>query len=617
MLRLRALVIEDSKDDAELVEIELRRAGYDVVLQHVDAAETMTAALERQEWDVIFCDFNLPGFGAMDALEIVNGRHVDTPFIVLSESIGEEAVVEALKAGARDSVLKSNLARLVPVLERALGDTEIRRSNREAEQKLRESEERLQLALEAGRMWIWDLDPLTGTALCRGYGFDRSAFDPDEITSVEEFLAVIHADDRSHAAAAINEARASGGSFEMDLRLLTKDGSSMWATSRGYAVRDEHGETVRMIGITADITPQKGAEEELLASNELLHALLDSSPLAIAATDAERRMTLWNAAAERLFGWRKEDVLGREFPIAREDEAKRVDDLYQRLWAGEVIVDYETARIRKDGQRIDVSLSLAPLRDGTGEASGTVAIYVDVSERKRAREEVHRSLTLLRAANEERRRLLERLVQAQEEERQRIASDIHDDSVQVLTAVALRLGVAATKVPDDETAQMLSDTERTTRRAIDRLRRLMFELRPPALDRDGLAETLRLYLDQVKSDHAIEYALHTTLTAEPRPEIRATLYRIAQEAILNVTKHAGASRIDARVEERAGGVWVQIVDDGRGFSSELARAKVGHLGLDSMRERAELSGGWWKVASEPGSGTVVEFFLPMRAEVAA
>jgi PAS domain S-box-containing protein len=439
---------------------------------------------------VILCDFALPGFGAREALEIVQEREVEAPFIILSGSIGEEAAVEALKAGARDCVLKTNLARLAPVLEQALADAETARA-------------------------------------------------------------------------------------------------------------------------------RKRAEDELEASNQLLRALLESSPLAIAATDLERRLTIWNPAAERMFGWTEEEVLGRPSPVVPDEEAVHLDTYFDRLWAGESIVDAETTRLRKDGTRIDVSVSFAPLLDEEGRSRGTVGIFVDIGERKRARDELQRSVDALRSANEDRRRLLERLVRAQEEERQRIAADIHDDSVQVLTAVALRLGIAAGKTTEPDVARMLGDAEQTTQLAIERLRRLLFELRPPALDRDGLVEALRLYLDQTKREHGFEYTLEARFAAEPQPEVRATAYRIAQEAIANITKHARATHVGVRLEDRAGGVWIRISDDGQGFSPEQARRQIGHVGLDSMKERAELAGGWWKLTSAHGAGTTVEFFLPTRADLAA
>jgi PAS domain S-box-containing protein len=612
---LRALVIEDSVYDAELVVHELTQNGYELQSERVDSAELLQAALDRQTWDVILCDYNLPGFGAMQALEIVKGRGIDAPLIVLSGSIGEEAVVEALKAGALDCVLKSNMPRLIPVLRRALSETELVRRQSEAERQLREGEERLQLALEAGRIMIWDIDVKTQQVVCTGSGLGSPGLEPEDFVSYEYFLDAVHPDDRERVGDGIASWLEGGGPDELEFRFVAHDGSIHWVANRALLVRDDDGTPVRMLGISPDITARKQAEEELRNSNVLLEALLNSSPVAIAATDLERRLTIWNSAAERMFGWRRDEVLGKPSPLVPPELSGELEALFERLDRGEDVVDFETRRRCKDATLVDVSISLALLRGSEGRPSGSIGVFADVTDRKRSREELQRSLELLRTANEERRRLLERLVRAQEEERQRIAADIHDDSVQALTALALRLGIAAGQTTDPATAQTFRNAERQTQTAIERLRRLMFELRPPALDRDGLVEALRLYLDETRSQHGLEVGLESSLAGEPSEETRAVIYRIAQEAVVNVTKHARATRLDVSIEERAGGIWVSVKDDGRGFLPDRAKTQVGHVGLDSMRERAELAGGWWKIHSGDDDGTTVEFFLPARVEV--
>jgi PAS domain S-box-containing protein len=498
--------------------------------------------------------------------------------------------------------------------EGALSQAETNGRPRDAEQKLVESEERLRLAVAAARIMIWDIDLRSGGVVCTGSGLGAPGLYPEDFTSYEYFMEAIHPEDREEVSNGIAAWLEGSAPEELEFRFVGRDGSIRWVANRAFVIRGDDGQPIRMVGISPDITARKTAEQELSDSNHLLRALLDSSPLAIAATDLDKRMTIWNTAAERMFGWAEHEVLGRRSPIVPREEEEHVESLFDDLWRGEAVVDLETRRVRSDGTLLDVSLSLAPLRDANGELSGTVGVFSDVTERKRARDELQRSLELLRTANDDRKRLLERLVRAQEEERQRIAADIHDDSVQVLTALALRLGISASRVQEPETAKMLSEAEQATQTAIERLRLLMFELRPPALDRDGLVEALRLYLDQTQEGHGLEYDLEAGLTSEPDPESRAIIYRIAHEAIVNVTKHAQATRVEVKIEERAGGIWVRVKDDGRSFSLDQAMARVGHVGLESMRERAELSGGWWKVDSSPEEGTAIQFFLPTRNE---
>jgi putative nucleotidyltransferase with HDIG domain len=133
---LRILFIEDSRDDAELVLREIQRSGYEVESERVETADAMRAALARQPWDLIICDFSLPRFSAPKALELLKASRFDIPFIIVSGTIGEESAVNALKAGAHDFIIKGNFARLLPAIEREIKEAEIRRERREREREL-------------------------------------------------------------------------------------------------------------------------------------------------------------------------------------------------------------------------------------------------------------------------------------------------------------------------------------------------------------------------------------------------------------------------------------------------------------------------------------------------
>ncbi|MBI4171488.1 MAG: sensor histidine kinase, partial [Actinobacteria bacterium] len=240
-------------------------------------------------------------------------------------------------------------------------------------------------------------------------------------------------------------------------------------------------------------------------------------------------------------------------------------------------------------------------------------VLLDITERKRAEAELQESLELLGRADRGRRMLLARVVKAQEEERRRIAADIHDDSLQKMAAVGLRLQTLHRQDLGTEGDRLLEQLEQTVELAIARLRHMMFELRPPALDRDGLAAALHQHLDEVAAEAGIEAHLENRLVIEPPRATRAIAYRIAQEALANVRKHAAAHRVDVLLESREGGLFIRIRDDGRGFSRADAGSAHGHMGLSAMRERADLADGWCRVEGAPGAGTTVEFWLPAGA----
>jgi len=133
---LRVLIVEDSKEDAELLLEELRRGGFDLVFKRVASSQEMANALERQSWDIIFSDYSMPQFTGMEALARVVERECDVPFIFVSGTIGEDTAVAAMKAGAHDYIMKGNLKRLLPVVKRELDEASVRRERKQAEERV-------------------------------------------------------------------------------------------------------------------------------------------------------------------------------------------------------------------------------------------------------------------------------------------------------------------------------------------------------------------------------------------------------------------------------------------------------------------------------------------------
>ncbi|MBI2238574.1 MAG: sensor histidine kinase, partial [Actinobacteria bacterium] len=216
---------------------------------------------------------------------------------------------------------------------------------------------------------------------------------------------------------------------------------------------------------------------------------------------------------------------------------------------------------------------------------------------------------------EDRRRLLCRLVGAEERERRRIASDVHDGPIQKLTTVGLRLEMLRARLANPEERRAVDELLQTVERSTTGLRALLFELRPPALDRDGLAVALGEYLDQVSFEGGFDHRIENRLDADPPPEVGTIAYRIAREALTNVRNHARAKSVTVLLAPWNAGLKVRIEDNGVGFDPAGAEgSSPGHLGLSDMRERAEMAGGRFSVESGPGEGTTVEFWVPAAAD---
>jgi len=179
-----------------------------------------------------------------------------------------------------------------------------------------------------------------------------------------------------------------------------------------------------------------------------------------------------------------------------------------------------------------------------------------------------------------------------------------------MAAVNLRLEMLRGRAADPDDTN-LDAAQQLTMQAMVRLRELLFELHPPALDEYGLVAALRAQLDQLAEDGGIRSRLRSSISQEPQASTRTVLFRIAQEAIHNIRKHADARRVEVDVRTSRGGTQIRIRDDGRGLPPEFGSTPPpGHMGLTVMRERARLAGGWWRIGSPARGGTEVEFWVP-------
>jgi signal transduction histidine kinase len=223
--------------------------------------------------------------------------------------------------------------------------------------------------------------------------------------------------------------------------------------------------------------------------------------------------------------------------------------------------------------------------------------------------QLRESLQELKLVNEQRKRLLAKLVNAQEAERRHVAEDIHDGPIQDIIVAAMLLQDLQDHVHDREDIETSRAIGAAVDRALDGLRGLLTQLRPQSLEQEGLEAALRRHLDGLGTSFNVR--LDSRLQHEPAGDLGLALFRISQEAIANVRKHAKANVVSVLLEERGGGFLVRIQDDGVGFSPpEVLQSGPGHLGLSSMRERAEMWSGWCKVLSLPEAGTTVEVWLP-------
>jgi len=382
---------------------------------------------------------------------------------------------------------------------------------------------------------------------------------------------------------------------------IRKDGSRFWANVVITALVDEQGVLQGFGKVTRDVTERRAAQEELRRSEEhfrlLVHGVLDYG---IFMLDPAGHISSWNAGAERIKGYSADEIIGQHFSVFYPPDdvtaGKPAWELETAVAAGRL--EDEGWRIRKDGTRFWANVVITPLFDEHGKLRGFGKVTRDMTERRGAER-----------ALRERRRLVGHLVDAQEVERRRIAWDVHDESIQSMVAVGMRLQLLAGRVPEEhhDAVTALDDAVGT---AVARLRSLVSRLRPPELDQQGLVEAVAGYLEEVSAQWGLTAQLHHELTVEPSPEAAITLYRICQEALSNIHKHARATRVDVRLSTVDKGMLLRVTDDGVGTTAGATDPGHGHFGLIEMRERAEAAHGWWSLSSTAGAGTTIECWLP-------
>jgi signal transduction histidine kinase len=330
--------------------------------------------------------------------------------------------------------------------------------------------------------------------------------------------------------------------------------------------------------------------------------LLDLAPIArssvletiqdgVVVLDPYRRVVNLNPAAERALGVPTSEAVGRQA-----EALLAVEPSVLQAEAPEQVVLGDRRH----------ELTSAPLRDRGGRETGRVVMLRDVTDRQRAHDRLVR-------LDEQRRWLLGRLVSRQERERRQLASSLRRVDPRLRGAASsldrLRAGLDR---PDQ--LELVEGLRGAITESLGRLRQLAFELRPPPLDRIGLAEAVAQYARNAGEKAGFRVHVEDHLDRELPASLREIAYRVAQEALANVAAHAHAQRVTIWLDEAdEGGLAMRISDDGVGFLPGIGKAQPGpdHLGMVSMREQAAMAGGWCRVASAPGMGTTVELWLPV------
>ncbi len=339
-----------------------------------------------------------------------------------------------------------------------------------------------------------------------------------------------------------------------------------------------------------------------------LDAVYRATPVGLGFVDRDQRVVRVNDRLAEFIGLPAAAHEGRPLAAVLPPDllADFEPSIKTALVTGAPVLDRAVSAAGADGRPRAWLTSYFPVSDAAGGVTGVSVVVRDVTDERAAADALARSYAEVRD-------LAGRLIAAQEAERTRIARDLHDDLNQRLAAVAIGLSTLKRRPPADPAALHagLDRLQQEVSRLTDDVRRLSHELHPGVLEHAGLVGALRGHCDELRAAHglAVEFA-HAGCPARLPADVALCLYRIAQEALRNVVRHAAATTVRVSLDGAAGRVELRVADDGRGFDPAEGGWRDG-LGVQSMTERARLVGGAATVESRPGGGTVVQATVPL------
>ncbi len=424
---------------------------------------------------------------------------------------------------------------------------------------------------------------------------------------------VLHPDDVRTVAETWARMNEYGVPFSMEFRCVRPDGKTIWLCGEAMELRDGQGWLVGYLATATEITEVRRMRDEVQRCTAELEArvrerimewekmtmIVAASADAIISCDMSGRIVSWNHAAGRIFGYIAEQMIGQTtLCITPEDRREEALAIKERVRQGERIDHFETVCVARNGDLIDVAMSIFPLQDASGVVTGTCAVLRDVREQK--------------AAERQLRQLSGRLLQVQDEERRRLARELHDSTAQSLAALSVNLSLLSqhgSQLSEEKRATLLADSVTLADGVGRGLRTHAYLLHPPLLEECGLPAALQWLAEGFSKRSGIA----VTLDLPPElgrfdPTRELTLFRVVQESLANIHRHTKSPSARIRLEQQFGEITVEVRDEGGGLLPE-GPAQPG-VGVGGMRERLAQVGGSFTISLHP-SGSTVRARIPL------
>lgn len=457
------------------------------------------------------------------------------------------------------------------------------------------------------------------------------------------FVGTIHPEDAAESMTTFREVVETGVSRSLDVRCTRNDATLAWATIELTRLQSPQGTPVAILAVMVDFSERRRTQIGLRKSESQFRAFFELAALGISQVDAyTRRFLRINERFSAMLGYSDRELRQLTFmDITHPDDVHTGLKEFERAVVGEIdAYSIQKRLIRKDQSMFWALVSVSMIRDERGKPISSIAIVQDVTERIRAETElrqvqdelelrVRQRTTELDRANqallkeiqerkrleEERQEVLRQLASSQEDERRRISRELHDEVGQHLTALILGLKTLQTETRPGARFVLSNQLQRIAESVGKGVHDLARELRPTALDDLGLLRTIANYVEEWSQRTKVDVDFHSSGLEDTRlpTAIETTLYRIVQEALHNVIKHAKATRVSVILERHKDHAFAIVEDNGTGFDPEIASAAGGskRLGIVGMRERARLVDGEVRIESSETLGTSVFVRVPL------
>ena len=594
---IKVLLVEDNPGDVRLIREMLKDSK--TALAALEDTSSLTTAVERLAKgviDAVLLDLGLPDSQGMSTFVKLHSQFPHTPIVVLTGLTDEVLGLQAVREGAQDYLIKGKVdsqwlcRAILYAVERVQG-----------KEALERSEEQYRLLFEKNLAGVYR------TAL------DRRITDCNEafvkvfgFASREEVLAhpvqEFYFDPREPEAITAR-LRTEKTLSNLEMRLKRRDGSPVWVLANENLIEGEAGSSPFILGTIIDITGRKEAEEALRQSESHLRAIVETEPECVAKVAPNGDLLQMNPAglamieAESFAEVRGKSVL----PLIVPGHRAAFKGLLQGVCSGHnANLEFEIVGLK--GTRRWAETYAVPIADETG-SSCVLAVMRDLTERKQAEKAL--------------RGLSTRLLQLQDEERRRVARELHDAIGQNLVGLVANLTVAhkSARTLNPKARQALSGSLKVAERSLKEMRTLSYLLHPPLLDEDGLASALAWYVKGFAERSEIKIDLKVSPNFGRLPqEVETTLFRVVQEGLTNVHRHAKSPTASIRLSRCPTEVKLEIADKGRGMPAKTLHSgnqKSGKLGVGimGMSERARQLGGRLEIDSSR-RGTTVRVMIP-------